>query len=98
VASRRATKTAIRPIETDVLDRLRGLTIVGYRPVDHPDHEEIFSLVAEDAHEIMPEVVSHHHETGDPMGINTQGFMAMIAVAVQELSQQVDELRGLVNT
>jgi hypothetical protein len=86
-------KENITPLDP-ALDKVNQLEAVSYNKIE-VDAREI-GLIAEDVAELFPEVVTYNEE-GQPQGIQYQRLSVILLKAVQELSQEVNELKKKLN-
>jgi len=63
----------------------------------NPRRQRLHSFVAEEAAEVMPEIVSFD-ENGNPEGIDVSATSVMQTLVIQELSAKLESLQQLVNT
>ena len=83
----------ITPLDP-ALDKVNQLEAVSYNKIGVDDRE--IGLIAEDVAELFPEVVTYNEE-GQPQGIQYQRLSVILLKAVQELSQEVNELKKKLN-
>jgi len=76
------------------LDKVNQLEAVSYNKIGVDDRE--IGLIAEDVAELFPEVVTYNEE-GQPQGIQYQRLSVILLKAMQELSQEVNELKKKLN-
>ena len=74
--------------------RVELLRPVRYKKIK--DESEEIGLIAEDVAELFPEVVKYDNE-GRPDGVNYSRLSVILLKAVQELSQEVNELKKKLN-
>lgn len=86
-------KENITPLDP-ALDKVNQLEAVSYNKIGVDDRE--IGLIAEDVAELFPEVVTYNEE-GQPQGIQYQRLSVILLKAVQELSQEVNELKKKLN-
>ena len=86
-------KENITPLDP-ALDKVNKLEAVSYNKIGVDDRE--IGLIAEDVAELFPEVVTYNEE-GQPQGIQYQRLSVILLKAVQELSQEVNELKKKLN-
>ena len=82
-------KENITPIDP-ALDKVNQLEAVSYNKIGVDDRE--IGLIAEDVAELFPEVVTYNEE-GQPQGVSYSRLSVILLKAVQELSNEVKELK-----
>lgn len=74
-------------------DKLLSLGAVSYTPAADPNGKKLFSFVAEEAAEVMPEIVSVN-ENNEITGINLTSLVTILTTQVQNLTARVRELEA----
>jgi hypothetical protein len=77
-----------------VSQKVEQLDAVSYNKIG--SNQEEIGLIAEDVAELFPEVVKYDNE-GRPDGVNYSRLSVILLKAVQELSQEVNELKKKLN-
>ena len=77
-----------------VSQKVEKLDAVSYNKIG--SNQEEIGLIAEDVAELFPEVVKYDNE-GRPDGVNYSRLSVILLKAVQELSQEVNELKKKLN-
>nr|WNL49589.1 peptidase [Marseillevirus sp.] len=88
-ASSRRFKEDIRDLEVDT-KKLHDLSLKTYKYKS--DGREDYGLIAEDTHDILPEIVTLDEE-GKPHGIKHLTLAMLLLAEVQNLRKELDELR-----
>lgn len=78
-------------------DKIKKLRAVSYKPRGVKDGPTLYSFVAEEAAEVMPEIVGFTEagpDKGKPAGINLSALVTMQTAVIQELLARVEALEA----
>lgn len=90
--SDRRLKTAITPLPSGQLDRLRALQAVSFRMKDSPHSRVELGLIAQDVEKVYPELVLT--QSGGTKSLNYIGLIGPLIAALQEQQAQIEALES----